>query len=196
MYKHKKTGDVAEITSKGVYSSKDKNNFCYHLPASIVENSCDWIKVEKKKPVLVTKDGVELFLGDSYYFIWTNRPAHGQVEFTPYHVKVLTDKGEFCENAIFFSTKDAANKWMLDLKNSLEKKLCKEEVLDLKQIKELQSMECLSINDVAEVFVTANRFRNRGSEEPLYDLDKQGRELIQIVQNKFKQRQENWRKNF
>lgn len=55
-------------------------------------------------------------------------------------------------------------------------------VCDIDKIKELQNIPCLSINDVGRVFVTANRLRNNSNNE--YDLERQGRELLEIVKEK------------
>jgi hypothetical protein len=48
------------------------------------------------------------------------------------------------------------------------------------EIKNLQNIPCLSINDVARVYVTANRY-NSGNQS---GLEKQGRELLEIVREK------------
>jgi hypothetical protein len=48
------------------------------------------------------------------------------------------------------------------------------------EIKRLQNIPCLSINDVGKVFVTANR-ENPNNE---MGLERQGRELIKLVQEK------------
>lgn len=59
-------------------------------------------------------------------------------------------------------------------------KLC----TDIEEIKKLQNVPCLSINDVGRVFVTANRFKEWKGERNEYDLEKQGRELLEIVKEK------------
>lgn len=58
-------------------------------------------------------------------------------------------------------------------------KLC----TDIEEIKQLQNIPCLSINDVGRVFVTANRFREHKNNNE-YDLERQGRELLEIVKQK------------
>lgn len=59
-------------------------------------------------------------------------------------------------------------------------KLC----MDIKEIKKLQNIPCLSINDIARVYVTANRFKEWKGERNEYDLEKPGRELLEIVKEK------------
>lgn len=58
-------------------------------------------------------------------------------------------------------------------------KLC----IDIDEIKKLQNIPCLSINDVARVFVMANRLREHKNNNE-YDLERQGRELLEIVKEK------------
>ena len=58
-------------------------------------------------------------------------------------------------------------------------KLC----TDIEEIKKLQNIPCLSINDIAKVYITANRMREHKNNNE-YDLEKQGRELLEIVKQK------------
>lgn len=58
-------------------------------------------------------------------------------------------------------------------------KLC----TDMEEIKKLQNIPCLSINDVARVYVTANRLREHKNNNE-YDLERQGREILEIVKEK------------
>lgn len=65
--------------------------------------------------------------------------------------------------------------------------------IDVEKIKKLQDIPCLSINDVAKVYVTANRFRNNGSNNE-YELEKQGQLLLEIVKNYIKKQESEYRK--
>ena len=54
--------------------------------------------------------------------------------------------------------------------------------IDIEEIKQLQNIPCLSINDITKVYVTANRFNDKSSDE--YAFEKQGRQLLEIVKEK------------
>jgi|LakMenE01Jun11ns_1017448.scaffolds.fasta_scaffold9622411_3 hypothetical protein len=65
--------------------------------------------------------------------------------------------------------------------------------VDIDKIKTLQDIRCLSINDIAKVYVTANRLRHNGSNNE-YELEKQGRELIEIVKKRMEEQEQAYRK--
>lgn len=67
-----------------------------------------------EEPLLTTKDGIALFRGDSYYFIWTKIPAKGQKIYTVYSVSSLSlDSCEtFSSDAVFFADKDNADEFV------------------------------------------------------------------------------------
>lgn len=73
-------------------------------------------KIEKyKEPILTTFDGVELFNQDVYYFIWLNKPAHGQEINKVYKaiVRDLEEDTSWSSDAVFFSTKESAEEYIL-----------------------------------------------------------------------------------
>lgn len=67
-------------------------------------------------PVMVTEDGVEIFDGDPYWFIWVKCPPIGQVINKPYYVKFASlneeDGDSWSIDAKFFSTKEKANEYI------------------------------------------------------------------------------------
>ena len=82
-----------------------------------------------KSPILITEDRVELFKGDSYWFIWIKTPTNNQKEMIPYEVtniKAQTEDESWSEKAKYFSTKEKAeeyieqNKPILSLKDLSE----------------------------------------------------------------------------
>lgn len=64
--------------------------------------------------LLTTADGVEIYKGDSYWYIWQTTPCRKESTMTPYRCKYATlDRGEsFSPDVLFFSTKEAAEKWL------------------------------------------------------------------------------------
>lgn len=72
-------------------------------------------KIEKyKESILTTFDGVELFDQDVYYFIWLNKPAHGQEINKVYKAiaRPLEEDTSWSSDAVFFSTKESAEKYL------------------------------------------------------------------------------------
>lgn len=64
-------------------------------------------------PVMVTDDGVEIFEGDPYWFIWLERPCRYHIINKPYYIKHASgDTGGWCDNVKFFSTKEKANEYI------------------------------------------------------------------------------------
>lgn len=67
-----------------------------------------WEKIEEKQPLFITEDDKEIFEEDIYYFIKRNS------------VDIVNDgyakKGHYCgkniEDYVYFSTKEAAEKWI------------------------------------------------------------------------------------
>lgn len=93
--------------SGGVYNSETKR-FASKQKAS------DFIIDFNREPILTTFDGVELFDQDVYYFIWLNKPAHGQEVNKIYKaiVRPLDGDTAWSSDAVFFSTKESAEKYL------------------------------------------------------------------------------------
>ncbi len=73
-------------------------------------------KIEKyKEAVFTTFDGVELFDQDVYYFIWLNKPSHGQEVNKIYKaiVRPLDGDTTWSSDAVFFSTKESGKEYIL-----------------------------------------------------------------------------------
>lgn len=49
--------------------------------------STEQAAIDFLNPIITTEDGVNLVVGDSYWFVWLNTPATGQKALTPYFVK-------------------------------------------------------------------------------------------------------------
>ena len=76
----------------------------------------------KRKPLFTTEDGVRIFEGDEYWFVWVGIPAHRQEKLKPYHIKKakeLETNATWAEDARFFSTKEAAEEYILMDEKSL-----------------------------------------------------------------------------
>ena len=96
----------------------------------------EFIKDFNKEAILTTFDGVELFDQDIYYFIWLNRPAHGQ-EINKIYKKIvrpLEEDVSWSSNAVFFSTEESAEEYIL------------------------MNKPILSLNDLLSVWYSANEF--------------------------------------
>ena len=79
-------------------------------------------KIEKYREVILTTfDGVELFDQDIYYFIWLNKPAHGQEINKVYKkiVRPLEEDASWSSEAVFFSTEESAEEYILMNKPTL-----------------------------------------------------------------------------
>lgn len=68
----------------------------------------------RKQPILTTEDGVDIFEGDPYTFIWVQSPARGQNTFKPYEVKkaFLEEDDSWSEDARYFSSKEKAEDYV------------------------------------------------------------------------------------
>lgn len=73
----------------------------------------------KKQPLFKTFDGVDIFEGDEYFFIWLATPAQRQTVWTPYSAKAkkLNADESFSENAVFFSTANAVIEYIKKFQN-------------------------------------------------------------------------------
>lgn len=150
-YKHKNSGSLM------VY--KDG---CMKIDNLVIEghpNMEYWEEIElyvkKSKPVLTTADGVDIYEGESYWFIWLNDSTciKNNQAFTPYYItniKKLSGETTFSEDARFFSTKIAAEAYILFNK------------------------PCLSLNDVFKVYPQFKKMENS-------ILTKHAEELINLV---------------
>jgi len=74
-----------------------------------------WKKIPKKTPLFTTEDGVEIFEGDNYSFIWLYNPATNQSTYTSYtfKAKLLEENCAWSVNAKYFSTKEKAEEYVL-----------------------------------------------------------------------------------
>ena len=108
--KGKKYDDFLSIiaVSGMVYNSETKR---FASEQKVLE----FIKDFNKEAILTTFDGVELFDQDIYYFIWLNRPAHGQ-EINKIYKKIvrpLEEDVSWSSDAVFFSTEESAEEYIL-----------------------------------------------------------------------------------
>lgn len=102
---------------KGYLSFSAAENYVYHSEVkrfSSKQKMLEFIKDFNKEPILTTFDGVELFDQDVYYFIWLNKPAHGQEVNKIYKaiVRPLEGDASWSSDAVFFSTKESAEKYL------------------------------------------------------------------------------------
>ena len=81
----------------------------YNLGMSLLENL-----EHQKQVILITENGVGLFEGDKYWFIWKNSPCKGQYVNTIYKgtIEPLEIDSFWSENAVFFSIEDSAKEWI------------------------------------------------------------------------------------
>ena len=106
-YRHKKTGELAYYKD-GVIKVENCS-----IEIGVEPSSEFWEEV--KEPILTTFDGVELFDQDIYYFIWLNKPAHGQ-EINKIYKKIvrpLEEDVSWSSDAVFFSTEESAEEYIL-----------------------------------------------------------------------------------
>ena len=108
IFKHKKTGEVAYYKD-GVCR---QGRFCVEIG---VEPSSEFWE-EIKEVILTTEDGVDLYNGDIYYFIWLDRPALGEEINKIYKaiVRPLNIDTTWSTDAVFFSTNESAEKYLKD----------------------------------------------------------------------------------
>ena len=108
VYKHRKTGELAYYKD-GIFK---QGRFCVEIG---VEPSSEFWTELTKESILTTFDGVELFYQDVYYFIWLNKPAHGQEVNKIYKaiVRPLDGYTAWSSDAVFFSTKELAEEYIL-----------------------------------------------------------------------------------
>ena len=78
-YKHKTTGDVViKDNKKNIYYFD--NDITETIHSRFIENSNDWELVnEPTTPLLTTDDGVDLFDGDNFYFIYNWNISKGVI---------------------------------------------------------------------------------------------------------------------
>jgi len=126
------TEDGVEMFEGGVYYVPQRKGKKYegYLSFSAVKNYVhdnevkrfaskqkvlEFIKDFNKEPILTTFDGVELFDQDVYYFIWLNKPAHGQEINKVYKaiVRPLDGDTAWSSDAVFFSTEELAEEYIL-----------------------------------------------------------------------------------
>jgi len=82
-------------------------NECNGFEGGKYKNGVNLLKIEHSKSSLfITEDGVEMFVGDEYYFIYDNKDI---VKFT---VKDEHSSSNFNDGNKRFSTKEAAQKWI------------------------------------------------------------------------------------
>lgn len=99
-----------KITENSLFIKHNKGLLALSLKVS---NSFEEIK-KSKLPLFTTEDGVDIFEGDKYTFIWINRPAHNQNILTTYTkiAKKLKKEESWSESAKFFSTKGKAEEYI------------------------------------------------------------------------------------
>lgn len=90
----------------------------YFVKTSTGRSKLNDIEHRKKEPRLTTEDGVELYEGDSYWFIWLKdvTASVNNKPFTPYLIENLEKQDEdstWSKDAKFFSTKEAAKDYII-----------------------------------------------------------------------------------
>jgi len=92
------------------YIDKKLGKMCIYT-STTCRFSINTIK-KPKPPILITEDKVNLFEGDSYYFVWLHNPAINQKVYTIYSEKVtpLKEGSTWSESAIFFAKKENAER--------------------------------------------------------------------------------------
>lgn len=93
-----------------------------------------WELVKVKEVLFITKDNVEIYEGDTYYYIWINLTADNEEKFIIYKTEnaILKKNEKWSEDALFFSTKEAAEEYII------------------------MNKPCLSIKDIQEVYPSSN----------------------------------------
>ena len=88
------------------------NNKIRLYPRNSFYNLEDIEKV--KQPILTTEEGINLFEGDTYYFIWLSHPAFKQTTYEVYseEVKPLDGDAIWSEHAKFFAKKESAERYI------------------------------------------------------------------------------------
>lgn len=88
------------------------NNKIRLYPRNSFYNLEDIEKV--KQPILTTEEGINLFEGDTYYFIWLSHPAFKQTTYEVYseEVKPLDGDATWSEHAKFFAKKENTEKYI------------------------------------------------------------------------------------
>ena len=107
VFKHRKSGELAYYKD-GII----KVGNC-SIETGVEPSSEFWDEI--RQPILTTFDGVELFDQDIYYFIWLNKPAHGQ-EINKIYKKIvrpLEEDASWSSDAVFFSTEESAEEYIL-----------------------------------------------------------------------------------
>ena len=126
------TDDGVEMFENGIYhvpqrKGKKYKGYCSFTASGIdkyndnvkrfasKQKVLEFIKDFNKEPILTTFDNVELFNQDVYYFIWLNKPAHGQEINKVYKaiVRPLEEDASWSSDAVFFSTKESAEDYIL-----------------------------------------------------------------------------------
>ena len=108
------------LRSDGKILARSKNNYICVVVSEIKK---------APEPLFVTEDNVEIFEGDNYWFYWTKNPASMQYVNIPYEVfnaKKLDRDSVYSHSAKFFSTKEAAEKYIDENKPKYSKKEIKE----------------------------------------------------------------------
>lgn len=82
---------------------------------STKEKALEYVESVRPKPLFTTEDGVDIFEGDEYTFVWINDSARGQSINTPYTKKAekLSKDESWSKSAKFFSTKEKAEDFIL-----------------------------------------------------------------------------------
>lgn len=105
-YKHKKTGDIAELVNTSGY--KLNKSTIGLIPIEYIENSSDWEEIRVKEVLFVTKDGVEIGPDDYYYYInySFNISRHNTIKGVDYNKNLP-------QGSLVFSTNEKAQEYVL-----------------------------------------------------------------------------------
>ena len=120
-YKHKTTGDIAELEFDiRYYLIKNE----VHIPSRLIENSNDWEEI--KEPLFVTEDGVDVFKYDYFYYV-----SRDGICYKGYARELSATNKEFK----YFSTPEAAKKYIDQNKPKFSVKDIEEALLFAKEEK-------------------------------------------------------------
>lgn len=144
--------EAKAIYNKDYYKKVDKTKYRSFSTRGTAQ---EWVKKNKPKEALfTTKDGVKIYKGDNYTVVHKNNSITSGYTATG----INEDYTNYTISRNIFSTEQAAQKWV-----------------NLQQEDRYYNTPCLSINDVAKIYVTAN------SKSGVY---KQPQALLNLVKQK------------
>lgn len=116
-FKHIRYADTAEQREDGRYNLIGGTMLYEHpIPAYLVEASADWVEIVERKPLFTTYDGVDVFCGKEYFFVYTETLTTHTKPWEVYGpVTALGDDPGYypeLDARHMFSTREAAEKYI------------------------------------------------------------------------------------